>query len=228
MAAYQDPRAGVWAHPDIDNASQRSEYGYHHGMIPRVPPTPAPGEVNTVENSGWDGIRLKHARVHGGVCWVHMGTGIMCGQVFPIATSLYRHIRREHRIQMVPCPRGNIRPEEQHTGDLALRKYCRDQHWRHASFQNEPGRTWVGGPIDTMCNELESIAALDERFAAQYGTRFHRDAVPVTPNRGKRKGGTSAPPNPDGPPTPTPAEKRAHRGLPQKKSNVENNQAATA
>ncbi|KAK1138228.1 hypothetical protein N8T08_003764, partial [Aspergillus melleus] len=153
--------------------------------------------------------QLCLSRVHGGVCWVSVGASRMCGMVYDVSTSLYRHMRREHHVNLRPNSRGNILISETVEGEQALLRYVRAQHWRNASFVREPGRGPIGGYIDRVCDDLERIAALDPVFADRYGTRFHRDNKPVTTPRGP-----STPTHHEAPTTPTPAEKRRHLGMP--------------
>ncbi|KAB8079702.1 hypothetical protein BDV29DRAFT_151620 [Aspergillus leporis] len=180
---FTDPRASAYAHQDLEEATQFSCFGFHHGPIATTPPVRAiPTEPNTVEMTGWDDTSLKLSKVQGGVCWLEVGAGRMCGMVFDNAPSLYRHMR----LNVANNPRGNIVIAEKIVGEQAIRKYVRDQHWRHADFLYEPGRGPLGGIIDNTATQLESIAALDPVFAEHFGTRFHRDTVISMSRSGER------------------------------------------
>ncbi|KAH8424908.1 uncharacterized protein LDX57_002653 [Aspergillus melleus] len=93
-------------------------------------------DANATESdapTGWENGQLCLSRVHGGVCWIPVGASRMCGMVFDVSTSLYRHMRQEHRISLRPNSRSNILISETVEGEQALLRYARAQHWRNAS-----------------------------------------------------------------------------------------------
>ncbi|KAE8379743.1 hypothetical protein BDV26DRAFT_258761 [Aspergillus bertholletiae] len=85
---FSDLCAKVYLHPDVQNTTNVSHFGYHYGPIPGFRPAPAPGTPNPAEMSAWDGGECVVSRVHSGICWVDLGGGLMCGMTFDDNTSL--------------------------------------------------------------------------------------------------------------------------------------------
>ncbi|PWY88323.1 hypothetical protein BO70DRAFT_350697 [Aspergillus heteromorphus CBS 117.55] len=135
---FTAPGSAVFVTNAIENASNPSDYGFHHGPISTTVPIPDDeDDINTVAETGWDADQMVLSRFHSGICWIEVNPGEMCGMVFDRAPSLYRHIREGHHVDLRTQTTGNIRLAERVAGQNALRLYIRDQHWRFAHFVHE-------------------------------------------------------------------------------------------
>ncbi|KAF1808049.1 hypothetical protein P152DRAFT_517833 [Eremomyces bilateralis CBS 781.70] len=188
----------------IDNAANpHHQWGYFHGPIPNNNPDYMPNsQRETVggkkgrtpvkvaelqdETDIPDNPRVKLSKLNTYVCDVVVDGDDMCGKTFGQQPALRRHIRQKHPGAIDPVDdRSNLDDSESIPGNNALKLWIRSGGWRRAGYVHEPGRG--SHKMNKMCDTIEAYAAANPEFAAQYGTKFHRDPVPVMSTPSKRR-----------------------------------------
>ncbi|ETS76472.1 hypothetical protein PFICI_11859 [Pestalotiopsis fici W106-1] len=188
-----NPQVNHFVNNAVENAGVKSLHGWHFGPIPYandgwIPPRQvAAAEAGTAipivsNNDNADDTRPHDAEVlsllNPGVCCIDLdGRGTMCGVTFKSQPSLRRHYRQFHPGALVSVRRAMISVPERLAGFNALKHVVLNKIWRNASFLKEPGRGPRGGIIDEYATALEYLAATDAKFAARWGTLFHREGV---------------------------------------------------
>ncbi|KAK2050609.1 hypothetical protein LZ31DRAFT_75 [Colletotrichum somersetense] len=177
-----------YANPGISNASNPSNFGYHHGPIPNPNHGWVPSDVQELHDAGRaytvttemnaaapnQGNRLSS--INTGVCdiIVNPDTNTMCGTVIASQPALRRHIRSAHPGALINPTRTNTSISEESVGKQAIQNWVRSGGWRNADYVREPVAGPAGGLIETYADAMEELAQNDANFAATYGTHFHR------------------------------------------------------
>jgi hypothetical protein len=179
---------------DFDNAAvlasaNPSKFGHHHGPVPNlnhdwVPAAVAAAlaagrrapSVTAAMNTDAPNAGAVMSMVNGLVCMIDVNGGRMCGMTFSDQPTFRRHCRTAHPGALANPSRKNVSQPEEIAGENALKLYVMSQGWRSARFQRDPGRCQPESLISIYATQLETIAATDPAFAAQWGTRFHRDS----------------------------------------------------
>ncbi|KAL4948743.1 hypothetical protein BDW69DRAFT_188974 [Aspergillus filifer] len=143
--------------PEVLNAANPLDWGYHHGLYFKA------------SNPN------KILKVNGLICWAAISGDQMCGMVFSKRSAYWCHVRTKHEAKIDTLSRKNIAIKERVAGENALKRFVLERCWHNACFVLKPGRGLVNGLLDRYATACERIAMQEGPMAPA--------KAPPTPNK---------------------------------------------